>query len=194
MRFDSAPRRSPLIAAASLLFGACSAPTHRDDPMPAPTRKLTPYEAPAYEPGPSLTPRVALLAWIRTAEAAPEQPMSRVPVTVELRTPGPMGLGDAWLGLGELGPESTRVRLRDGALGIALVDRVAHRCPAPATRCALWLEGRWGEHPPGIPAAADETAAVPEGTAIFSVMHVGAAITEAPAEPHTRIHVERRTP
>ena len=191
MRFPYDPQRSAPIAAA-LLFGACSAPTHRDDAMP--TRNLTPYEARAYEPGPALTPRATLLSWIRAEQAAPERRMARVPVTVELRTPGRMGLGDAWLGLGELGPESTRVRLQDGALGIALFDRVEHLCPAPATRCALWLEGRWGELVPGIPAAADETAAVPEGFPVFSVMHVGAPITEAPTEIHARVQVERRSP
>ncbi|HEX8436073.1 hypothetical protein [Archangium sp.] len=57
--------------------------------------------------------------------------------------------------LGEPGHRFKRSRVGDVelhvtalALGVPLSERIAQKCGREATRCALWLEGRYGEKPP----------------------------------------------
>ncbi len=40
------------------------------------------------------------------------------------------------------------LHVTDLALGVPLSERMAQKCGREATRCALWLEGRYGEKPP----------------------------------------------
>lgn len=148
----------------------------------------TPEAPVAYESGPALVPRAALLAWIDAQVNVSPPRLTRVPVTVRFGELHRSGLGPAWIGVGEPGPETIALDLDDGALGIALVERVNRLCPDPAAdRCALWLEGRWG---PLVGPAPTPGSSVPRRT--LAVLRVGAAITGPVTEEHARLHVERR--
>ena len=37
------------------------------------------------------------------------------------------------------------LRVLDGRLGISLMDRLGVKCSKETIRCAVWLEGYWGE-------------------------------------------------
>ncbi|WP_164018533.1 hypothetical protein [Pyxidicoccus trucidator] len=62
---------------------------------------------------------------------------------------------------------SVELRVTDLALGIPLSERIAQTCGREARRCALWLEGRYGETPP-----------LPDNLPQYEVLKVGELVDE----------------
>jgi hypothetical protein len=105
--------------------GGARRPMRKGDPEPV-------YE---FEPGPAVTDTAGLKAWLEAQRGK----RLRLPVVIELDTPGHRfkrsRIGDV------------EVRVTDLALGVPLSERIAQKCGRDASRCALWLEGRYGEPP-----------------------------------------------
>lgn len=119
-----------------------------------PMRKGDPEPIYEYEPGPPVTDTAGLTAWLEANRGK----RLRLPVIIEL-----VELGD---------PKRSRVgnvelRVTDLALGIPLSERIAQKCGRDARRCALWLEGRYGEKPP-----------FPDDLPQYEVLKVGELVDE----------------
>jgi hypothetical protein len=101
-----------------------------------PMRKGEPEPALEFEPGPPVTRTADLTAWLEANRGK----RLRLPIVIEFEEQGGRvkrsRAGDVEL------------RVTDLALGIPLVERIAQMCGREARRCALWLEGRYGETPP----------------------------------------------
>lgn len=97
-------------------------------------RKGDPEPVIHFEAGPVLSDRAALASWL---EANKERRL-RLPIMIEL---GADGSRSARVG-------TVALRLTDLSLGIPLKERMAQRCGRDAQRCALWLEGRYGQSLP----------------------------------------------
>lgn len=82
-----------------------------------------------------LEPQAAALAYLAKAQADGVELKLPVEVTVE-----PLGISGGFLGFG---PDRVPVKIDDTALGVALSDRVASWCGEEATRCAMWMWGKW---------------------------------------------------
>ena len=101
-----------------------------------PMRKGDPEPVYTFEPGPAVSDTAALSAFLEGSRGK----RLRLPVVIELGEPG-------------YSFKSTRVgevdlHVTDLALGIPLKERIAQKCGREAKRCALWLEGRYGEPAP----------------------------------------------
>lgn len=120
-----------------------------------PLRKGDPEPVYDYEPGPLVPDASGLKSWLEAHRGW----RLRVPVVFELGEPG-HGFRRSHIG-------AVEVRVTDLALGIPLSERIAQKCGRDARRCALWLEGRYGESPP----VADE---LPQ----FEVFKVGEVVDE----------------
>ncbi|WP_375767236.1 glutaminyl-peptide cyclotransferase [Archangium gephyra] len=59
------------------------------------------------------------------------------------------------------------IHVTDLALGVPLCERMAQKCGRDAARCALWLEGRYGETPP-----------FPSNRPQYEVVKVGGVVDE----------------
>jgi len=99
-------------------------------------RKGDPEPVYEFEPGPPVTDTAGLTAWLEAHRGK----RLRLPVVIEL---GEVGHGFKRARVG-----SVELRVTDLALGIPLSERIAQKCGREARRCALWLEGRYGETPP----------------------------------------------
>jgi hypothetical protein len=100
-----------------------------------PMRKGDPEPIHEFEPGPPITDTAGLTTWLEANRGK----RLRLPIVIELGEPGHRfkrtSVGDVEL------------RVTDLALGIPLSERIAQKCGRDAKRCALWLEGRYGEKP-----------------------------------------------
>jgi hypothetical protein len=100
-----------------------------------PMRKGDPEPVHEFEPGPPVTDTAGLTAWLEAHRGK----RLRLPVVIELEESGSRfkrsRVGDVEL------------RVTDLALGVPLSERIAQKCGREARRCALWLEGRYGETP-----------------------------------------------
>lgn len=83
----------------------------------------------------ALEPKADALAYLAKAQAEGKELKLPVEVTVE-----PLGISGGFLGFG---PDRVAVKIDDTALGVALSDRVASWCGEEATRCAMWMWGKW---------------------------------------------------
>ncbi len=99
-------------------------------------RKGDPEPVIEFEPGPPVTDTAGLTAWLEANRGK----RLRLPIVIELAEPGGR-FKHSRVG-------SIELRVTDLALGIPLRERVAQKCGRDAMRCALWLEGRYGEPPP----------------------------------------------
>ncbi len=117
-------------------------------------RKGEPAPVHEFEPGPPVTDAAGLTAWLEASRGK----QLRLPVVIELREPG--GIQRSRVGDVEL-------RVTDLALGIPLSERIAQKCGREARRCALWLEGRYGEPPP-----------FPDDLPQYEVLKVGELVDE----------------
>lgn len=99
-------------------------------------RKGDPEPVYEFESGPKVTDTAALMAWLEAHRGK----RLRLPVVIEI---GELGHGFKRSRVGDV-----ELRVTDLALGIPLSERIAQKCGREATRCALWLEGRYGEPPP----------------------------------------------
>ncbi|WP_309888300.1 hypothetical protein [Archangium sp.] len=99
-------------------------------------RKGDPEPVHEFEPGPVVTDTKALTTWLEANRGK----RLRLPVVLERGELG-QGLERSRVGAVEL-------HVTDLALGVPLSERMAQKCGREATRCALWLEGRYGEKPP----------------------------------------------
>lgn len=120
-----------------------------------PLRKGDPEPVHEFEPGPPVTDTAGLTAWL----AAHRGKRLRLPVIIELGEPGHR-FKRARVG-------SVELRVTDLALGVPLSQRIAQQCGRDARRCALWLEGRYGEPPP-----------FPDDLPQYEVVKVGALVDE----------------
>lgn len=100
-----------------------------------PMRKGDPEPVYEFEPGPPVTDTAGLTAWLEAHRGK----RLRLPIVIELGEPGHR-FERARVGDVEL-------RVTDLALGVPLSERIAQKCGREARRCALWLEGRYGETP-----------------------------------------------
>lgn len=85
-----------------------------------------------------MTATAGLTAWLEDNRGK----RLRLPIVIERGEPGHR-FESARVGDLEL-------RVTDLALGVPLSERIAQKCGRGAPRCALWLEGRYGE-PPSFP-------------------------------------------
>jgi hypothetical protein len=83
----------------------------------------------------------------------------RLPVVIELGQPG-HGFKRSRVG-------DVEFHVTDLALGVLLSERIAQKCGRDATRCALWLGGRYGEKLP-----------FPDDRPQYEVVKVGDAVDE----------------
>jgi hypothetical protein len=137
-----------------------------DDPTargPRPMRKGDPEPVYAFEPGPPVTDTAGLGAWLEANRGK----RLRLPVVIEL---GELGRGFKRSRVGDI-----ELRVTDLALGIPLSERIAQKCGREARRCALWLEGRYGEPPP-----------FPDDLPQYEVVKVGELVDE-----RTELRAER---
>jgi len=143
---------------AALVMLLCSCATSEGHPQGAhhPMRKGAPQPVYEFEPGPPVTDRTALNAWLEANRGK----RLRLPVVLELKASG-RSLQGARVG-------STGLQVTDLALGIPLAERIAQACGREATRCALWLEGRYGEPAP-----------FPTGQPQYEVLRVGEVVDES---------------
>jgi hypothetical protein len=100
-----------------------------------PMRKGDPEPVYEFEPGPPVTDTAGLTAWLEANRGK----RLRLPIVIEL---GERGHGFKRSRVGEV-----ELRVTDLALGVPLSERIAQKCGREARRCALWLEGRYGETP-----------------------------------------------
>lgn len=128
---------------AALVMLLCGCATSKGDPamgdddakegVMRPRRKGDPEPVYEFEPGPAIADTAALTAWLEANRGE----HLRLPVVIELDRPGHRfkrsRVGDVEL------------RVTDLALGVPLSERIAQKCGREAPRCALWLEGRYGE-------------------------------------------------
>ncbi len=103
-----------------------------------PMRKGDPEPVYEFEPGPPVADTGALTAWLEANRGK----HLRLPIVIEL---GEVGRRFKRSPVGDVG-----LKVTDLALGIPLSERIAQKCGREARRCALWLEGRYGE-PPSFP-------------------------------------------
>jgi len=102
---------------------------------PRSMRKGDPQPVYEFEPGPPVTDRAALTAWLEANRGK----RLRLPVVIELEEQSRRFERSR---VGEV-----ELRVTDLALGVPLSERIAQKCGREARRCALWLEGRYGEQP-----------------------------------------------
>ena len=130
---------------AVLVMLLCGCATSKGDPAMTdeatpkgrrPMRKGEPEPVHEFEPGPPVSDTAGLTAWLEAHRGK----RLRLPVVIELEEPG-RRFRRARVGDVEL-------RVTDLALGVPLSERIAQQCGRDARRCALWLEGRYGEPPP----------------------------------------------
>lgn len=119
-----------------------------------PMRKGDPEPVYEFEPGPPVTDTAGLTAWLEANRGK----RLRLPVVIELEERG--GFKRSHVG-------SVELRVTDLALGVPLRERIAQKCGREARRCALWLEGRYGETPP-----------FPDELAHYAVVKVGEPVDE----------------
>lgn len=120
-----------------------------------PMRKGDPEPVHEFEPGPRVTDTAGLTAWLEASRGK----RLRLPVVIEL---GAQGKGFARSRVGDV-----ELRVTDLALGVPLSERIAQKCGRDARRCALWLEGRYGETPP-----------FPDDRPQYAVVKVGELVDE----------------
>ncbi|WP_133169202.1 hypothetical protein [Streptomyces sp. MH60] len=138
----------------------------------------TPEAGPVFVPGPPVRPTQRLLEWLNeTAGTAPGR-LVRLPVEIRLDAQR-LGIDAAVLGVGtseDDGPDSIRLTLNDGAMGVPLAGRVRALCPPGGHDCVVWLDGYWG-----LPGGAFSQTPRPEADgairAVFSPVSVGDAVT-----------------
>jgi hypothetical protein len=123
-------------AALVMLLCSCATPDGGQEMERRPMRKGDPEPVHEFEPGPAVTDTKALTTWLEANRGK----RLRLPVVIELGEPG-HGFKRSRVGDVEL-------HVTDLALGVPLSERMAQKCGRDATRCALWLEGRYGEKPP----------------------------------------------
>ncbi|MCP3138298.1 hypothetical protein [Pyxidicoccus xibeiensis] len=153
-----------MIRAATLALLLCSCATSSEglrmgnDGTPEgrrPLRKGDPEPVFEFEPGPPVTDTPGLKTWLEAHRGE----RLRLPVVIELGEPGHRfersRVGDVEL------------RVTDLALGVPLDERIAQKCGREARRCALWLEGRYGETPP-----------FPDDLPQYEVLKVGEVVDE----------------
>jgi len=129
-----------------------------DDPTAEgrrPMRKGDPEPVYEFEPGPPVTDTASLTAWLEANRGK----RLRLPIAIELEELGGRfkrsRVGDVEL------------RVTDLALGVPLSERIAQKCGRDARRCALWLEGRYGETSPS-----------PDDLPQYEVVKVGELVDE----------------
>ncbi len=109
-----------------------------------------------YEQGPALAPADALLGWLKSAG----ERRLRVPVVLRFEDAHRLAIASAQLAAraDSVTADAVRLAVDDGGLGVSLLDQLRGLCPADATACAVWLEGRWGAlvPMPSIPGFEDE--------------------------------------
>ncbi len=128
---------------AALVMLLCGCATSKGDPAmgnddtpaekPRPRLKGDPEPVYEFEPGPPVTNTAGLTAWLEANRGK----HLRLPIVFELGKPGHRFKRSS-VGAIEL-------RVTDLALGVPLSERIAQKCGRDASRCALWLEGRYGE-------------------------------------------------
>ncbi|MDY7228238.1 hypothetical protein [Hyalangium rubrum] len=123
-----------------------------------PMRKGDPEPVYEFEPGPMVTDTEGLRAWLEANRGK----RLRLPVVIEL---GEVGHGFKRSRVGDV-----ELRVTDLALGVPLSERIAQKCGRDARRCALWLEGRYGETPP-----------LPDTLPQYEVVKVGELVDEKAA-------------
>lgn len=95
--------------------------------------------------GPSILPAAPLLEWLRARAVGPTgRRRFQLPVLIHLEPLGDVDPAHVARTEAELAAAPLALTLDDSALGISLHDRLRSRCPAPATWCALVVEGYWG--------------------------------------------------
>ncbi len=99
----------------------------------------------AFRPGPAIHPSTELLEWLDGLERNDPRPLIRLPVVIEYTSPRGISIAGAWIGGPGVkqGPDTIRLRLDDGGMGISLVETARGHCHGDGP-CALWLEGHWG--------------------------------------------------
>lgn len=120
-----------------------------------PLRKGDPEPVHEFEPGPPIIDSAGLMAWLEGNRGK----RLRLPIVIELEE---RGRGFQRVRVGDV-----ELRVSDLALGIPLSERIAQKCGREARRCALWLEGRYGETPP-----------FPDDLPHYAVLKVGELVDE----------------
>lgn len=120
-----------------------------------PMRKGDPEPVFEFEPGPPVSDTVGLTAWLEANRGR----RLRLPFVIERGEPG-HSFERARVGDVEL-------RVTDLALGVPLSERMAQKCGREAKRCALWLEGQYGDSPP-----------FPDSLPQYAVLKVGDVVDE----------------
>jgi hypothetical protein len=153
-----------MIRSAALVMLLCSCAISKGDPEMGndnatakgqrPMRKGDPEPVYEFEPGPPVTDTAGLKAWLEASRGK----RLRLPVIIELAELG----GSKRSRVGDI-----ELRVTDLALGIPLSERIAQKCARDAKRCALWLEGRYGEAPP-----------FPDDLPQYEVLKVGEIVDE----------------
>lgn len=127
-----------------------------------PLRKGDAEQEYTFESGPLVSDTAALKGWLEESRGK----RLRLPVVISAGAPTRMERAS----VGEI-----EMRVTDLALGVPLRERMAHKCGRGAERCALWLEGRFGEPHFGPDAQAED---LPQ----FEVFKVGDVIDESGAD------------
>ncbi len=117
--------------------------------------------------GPALVPTAELLVWLDATRSDIGQRRVRLPVWLELKGPA---ITSARIGAAD-GADVVKLKIRDGAMGISVVDR-ARRASRDGAPAAMWLEGLW------------------EGAGTFSVLKFVKVITPAEADAATFVELE----
>ncbi len=120
-----------------------------------PMRKGDPEPVLEFEPGPPVTRTADLTAWLEANRGK----RLRLPIVIELEEQGSR--------IQRSRAGDVELRVTDLALGIPLMERIAQKCGRDARRCALWLEGRYGETPP-----------FPDSLPQYEVVKVGEIVDE----------------
>lgn len=124
-----------------------SGPAKRRAPAPALNRNKVPRTQVDYKPGHTLTPRAALLTWLKkNAKRNGRRVLFRLPVVVVVKDKHRLGVGRAFVGTSpkDSGQDKLHLNLEDTRLGISLMSRLRHKCDKKALACAVWIEGTWG--------------------------------------------------
>lgn len=144
-----------MIRSAALILLLCSCATPTGGSPDRPMRKGDPEPVYEFEAGPTISDATALQAWLEANRGK----RLRLPVVIEV---GEAGFGFKGTRVGDV-----QLKVTDVALGVPLSERVAQKCGRDARRCALWLEGRYGELAP-----------LADGLPQFEVLKVGDVVEE----------------
>ena len=116
---------------------------------PTPAGMKVPDRPVVFQEGPAVQPAQALLEWLNfiPKRHTVGKRLLRLPVVFFFEKNNRLRYTSAVIGGPDLSSSKGRIHLRvlDGRLGISIMDRLGMNCTKERLRCAVWLEGYWGD-------------------------------------------------